>query len=458
MPTDSGRTHKSGPIERVGVRRELAIFYGVAAIALIVVSIGAVIASRTVTKEQALKDAERTTSRLANLAIGPLLKAALGGSLAQGQELRRAVANRMSDGYLLQIDVWDSTGTLVYADDENEVGRQVAVPDEVTAAINTEKISSAFEDHPEILDGKLKLTGQGFVEVYVPLHMDGHPVYAFEAYYDYARVNQSATLLLQQVVPLVLLPLLALQFIQVPIAASLARRVRRHESERSALLHNALAVSETERIRIAADLHDGPIQDLAGIGYALDAVAPSVPEHYSGLMQSIQSTVRQANESLRRLMVDLYPPDLSADRLPETITNLTVPLRDHGIDVCVNVEPLPELDSEAVTTLYRVAREALANVAEHAQADRVEVSLRLDEANGHLPQMINLTITDNGVGLDPERIDRRAEGHLGLRLLADRVENMGGSLSLTAPPHGGTRVSVLLPLALGLTVAGTRQR
>ena len=77
------------------------------------------------------------------------------------------------------------------------------------------------------------------------------------------------------------MPLLVLMLIQVPIAASLARRIRRQDADRSALLERNLSVSEKERVRVAADLHDGPIQELAGVGYALGAVASSVPEHNS---------------------------------------------------------------------------------------------------------------------------------------------------------------------------------
>ena len=217
--------------------------------------------------------------------------------------------------------------------------------------------------------------GPGFVEVYVPLDAPGLPRLAFEAYYDYARVNQAANSLLLQLVPLVLAPLLVLQLIQSPIPASLARRVRRHEAERSVLLERTLSVSDRERVRVAADLHDGPIQDLAGVTYVLDAVSPSVLDVHRPLMRDAQNTVTHAINSLRRLMVDLYPPDLSAEQLPGTISNLAEPLRERGIEVTVKVEPMAGLDNETVTTLYRVAREALANVVAHAHASRVNICL-----------------------------------------------------------------------------------
>jgi two-component system, NarL family, sensor kinase len=289
--------------------------------------------------------------------------------------------------------------------------------------------------------------GPGYVEVYVPFKQPGAPTLAFEAYYDYARVDQLSDSLFWYLIPLVLVPLVVLQLIQVPIAGSLAGRVRRHEEERADLLERSLMASDRERIRIASDLHDGPIQDLAGIGYALDAVEPSVPDRHRTLMRTVQTTVRHAIDSLRRLMVDVYPPDLDAGELPGAIADLAVPLRDNGVEVALDLDPMPDMDNEAVTTLYRVAREALANVAAHAQAGRVQICLRVDEDDtADLSGTVRLTIVDDGVGLDPDRTDRRDEGHLGLRLLKDRVENLGGTWRVAPGPSGGTRVTATLPL------------
>ena len=217
-----------------------------------------------------------------------------------------------------------------------------------------------------------------------------------------------------------------------------------------------LTVSDRERVRVAADLHDGPIQDLAGVTYVLDAVSPSVLETHRPLMLDAQNTVTHAINSLRRLMVDLYPPDLSAEQLPGTISGLAEPLRERGVEVSVSVEPMVGLGNEAVTTLYRVARESLANVVAHAQASRVDIALGEVNADAHDDdRMVRLAIVDNGVGVDFSRLDRRSEGHLGLLLLIDRVENLGGTLTVAAGPEGGTAVTATLPFAAASTTATT---
>lgn len=460
--------------QRVGVRRELTVFYGIALVALIAVSIGALAASRTVARSEALKDAERITSRLANILVGPILDDALRGDPRALQELDRTIDNRMADGYLTEVTIWDADGRVVYANVASEIGQQFEPPVEVTAAIRDGAISSAFEDQPEASDLPFNPPdGAGFVEVYVPFGAPGESRYAFEAYYDYARVDDAADSLLWQLVPLVLIPLLLLQLIQSPIPVSLARRVRGHEEERSTLLERTLAVSDKERARVAADLHDGPIQDLAGVTYALDAVSLTVKAEHRPLMRDVQDTVTHAVRSLRKLMIDLYPPDLSADQLPATISNLAGPLRDRDIDVQIDVGQLPDLDSDTVTTLYRVAREAIVNIVEHAAASHVRISLQVTAAgpskggaltggqvaggivsNGTVSggftgadgPLVQLIVADDGVGLDADRLNRREEGHLGLRLLIDRVKDLGGEFTLSSAPAGGTTVCVALPM------------
>jgi two-component system NarL family sensor kinase len=439
-----GRGRPSTP--RVGVRRELAIFYGAAAVALIVVSIGAVVASKSVAKSQALADAERMTSRLGTLVVGPILGDAMNGVQGSAQDLVHAIQNRMKDGSLRQVTVWDAIGRIVWADDPAVIGRQQNPPPAVGEAINDGMSTSDFDEKPEAIGPGFVDSEDGFVEVYTPLEVDGQTL-AFEAYYDYARVDETANGLLFQLIPLVLVPLLILMLIQMPIAASLARRIRRQDADRSALLERNLSVSEKERVRVAADLHDGPIQELAGVGYALGAVASSVPENKQSLMGDIQNTVLHAIESLRELMVDLYPPDLSVGQLPNTLENLAAPLQGKGVDIDISVTELPALDNDVMTTIYRVAHEALANVAEHADASRVSIRLGMNGTTGPArSKTVHLEVIDDGVGLDPSRLDRRSEGHLGLRLLKTRVEELGGTLTLTGGAQGGTVVGATLPV------------
>jgi two-component system, NarL family, sensor kinase len=440
---------------RLGARRELALLVGFGFLVMLVIGLGAAFATRSVAQDQALEDSERITQRMANLVMEPMLPAYLSKEQAGVSELERTIHNRMSDGNLTEVTVWTGDGLVLFSDKPEEIGRRVVPPpDGVPQAIRG-AITSDFEDGaPEAegaatpTDGKAEVEGPNrFVEVYVPLHVEGQPPLVFEAYYDYERVDQVARRLLQQTLPLVLIPLLILQLVQIPIALSLARRIKRHENERSRLLERALSVSDRERVRFAADLHDGPIQDLAGISYALGAVAPTVVERHAPLMARVQDALQRSIESLRGLMTDLYPPDLRSGNLDQTIITLADQVQEAGTQVELDLGEVPTLSEEGVATLYRVARESLANVQKHAQADHVKVTLGLaDNLRPSEQPRVHLVIADDGVGVDLAKIDRRAEGHLGLRLLADRVESMGGELTITSAPGQGTTVRAELPV------------
>ena len=453
MPRRTIERRRQAPRNRIGVRRELAVFAGVAALTLAVIAAGAVVASRSVARTQALKEAERITTRLADHLVAPLLVGVLAGDADARRQLDSAIQIRKIDGYLTEITVWDRTGQIVYADRAEEIGALEEPPPEVGSAIDDAVTSSDFEEQPEATNRVFGDDSPGFVEVYVPLQLSGEQTFAFEAYFDHSIVNDNANLLLWSILPLVLVPLLLLQIVQAPIASSLAGRVRRHEEDRSALLERTLSESEKERSRVAGDLHDGPIQDLAGAGYALSALTSAVPGAYLELVKSVHVTVTHAIGSLRRLMIDLYPPDLSADQLPETIENLSLALRHRGIDVTLVADAIPDLDDETVTTIYRVARETLANVAEHAQASRVRIRLSTGAVNSGAPPTVSLRVADDGVGIEDPDLDRRAGGHLGLRLLKDRVESLHGTFLLTTGRDQGTTVEAILP-AIGRATVG----
>jgi two-component system NarL family sensor kinase len=426
------------------VRSSLITYLGAAALVLVIVAVGAILVGRQVAQDEALHDAERVAQRTANLVIAPLLGDILNGDASRRPELDRAVAIRLRDGSISELNVWDRTGTIIYSDDAQDIGERVAVPEEVAAAIDEGAVSSNVTTEPET--GPLPGGEQRFVEVYAPLRLPGQAPLAFEIYVSYDRVENTANNLVLRIVPLAVGALLLLQLIQTPITVSLARRVAGHEAERSALLERALSASDRERRQIAADLHDGVVQDLAGAGYALAALQRRLDDPAGKNVDLVGRVVRGAVESLRRLMVDIYPPDLSGAGLPGAIDDLAEPLRRAGVTVHVRAEPLPGADSDVAATLYRVARETLANIAKHAQASTAEVDLSVDHT-GPTPCVV-LRVADDGVGLCEGQLDKRAEGHLGLRLLIDRVADQGGELTVTPGPDGGTVALARVPVTI----------
>jgi signal transduction histidine kinase len=145
-------------------------------------------------------------------------------------------------------------------------------------------------------------------------------------------------------------------------------------------------------------------------------------------------------------MFDIYPPDLSAAGLVAALGDLAGRLRADGVEVGVRTDPLPELRPQVAAVLYRTAKEALANVVRHASARHAELRLSVTGPDGD--RAVLLTVADDGVGVDPARAAGCAAdpGHLGLRLVHDRVHDLGGTVTVEPGADGGTVLTALLPL------------
>ena len=186
--------------------------------ALIVVSIGAVVASRSVARSQALDDAERHDLRLADLVVGPILGDALQGVEGAADTCPRrsttacgtAISARSRSG----TPTAGSSGPTIPRRSAEQVDRRPRSPRRSTAGA----IGSDFEDQPEASEQTFDGSEDGFVEVYIPLEVPGQPD-GLRGVLRLRRVDETANGLLLQLMPLVLIPLLVLMLIQVPIAA-----------------------------------------------------------------------------------------------------------------------------------------------------------------------------------------------------------------------------------------------
>jgi signal transduction histidine kinase len=220
-------------------------------------------------------------------------------------------------------------------------------------------------------------------------------------------------------------------------------QLRAAQTERAALLDRTLRHGEEERIRIASELHDGPVQRLAALGYLLDRASRMGSRGDAGrtveLLDEALVELRREIGGLRRLMSDLRPPVLDESGLYNALRDLVAHLfGDTTVDAQVMGESgVERLPPETETVLYRVAQEALLNVARHAEAHCVRVQL-VPGTNS-----LTLLVKDDGVGFSPAVARaRRLEGHFGLIGMRERIELEGGLWSLESTPGAGTRISV----------------
>ena len=233
-----------------------------------------------------------------------------------------------------------------------------------------------------------------------------------------------------------------LQVRDASLAAALGE-LKRTQAEREKLLERTIRAAEDERVQIAADLHDGPIQHLAALGYSLESATILLAQDPKGgerMVRRVQEALSDEIGGLRRLMVTLRPPALDQAGLHVALQDFTEALAgQEGLAATIEVEDVDDLSQEAETVLYRVAQEALRNVVRHAQAGLVTVILRPEG------DAAEVTVSDDGIGFSPDGTEMVRRGHFGIAGMRQRVEMLGGMLDIDAAVGRGTTVRARVP-------------
>ena len=218
------------------------------------------------------------------------------------------------------------------------------------------------------------------------------------------------------------------------------------ESQRTQLAQlstRVLAAHEEERRRVARELHDDTGQALTSLLLRLKALErmSDASEFKKGLAE-LRESASETLEGIRRLARDLRPPVLDDLGLGPALASLANEFsRSFRLQIEQKIPDVGRgLSKEGEVTLYRVAQEALTNVAKHAKAQRVKVTL---ECERHVAR---LQIEDDGVGFEPEAALADAGSGLGLLTMKDRVALAGGTLRIRSRPGEGTTVTAELPL------------
>jgi signal transduction histidine kinase len=214
------------------------------------------------------------------------------------------------------------------------------------------------------------------------------------------------------------------------------------QAERKRAMQTVLRATEQERIRLAADLHDGPVQELTALRYGLtrarNRIQRGQPEQAEGLLAELEDELAAGITGLRRLMAELRPAVLDEQGLEVALHNQVRAFEaTSGVACAISTGLESRLASDLETVLYRVTQETLNNVGKHAGASRVTVSLAAENGS------VRLRINDDGVGFDPVAASRLlSQGHFGLAGMRERVEMVGGHLTIDSAPGNGTTVDV----------------
>ncbi|MEZ5079953.1 MAG: sensor histidine kinase [Thermoleophilia bacterium] len=434
------------PLPVVSVRRLMLRFFLTGLAGLVILAAATAFASRRVGTDRAASEAQRiayiTASGIVQHEVTPAL---MRGDPAALQRVDEVIRRDVLRGSLVRTKIWAADGRIVYSDEARLIGERFTLDDDA------KRVMAGGEAHAEISDlskpeNRFERPGDRLLEVYAPLSSPSGTPLLFEVYFSYGDVTAAGRSLWLAFAPVVLGALLLLQLLQLPSAWSMARRLRRGQDERELLLQHAIQSSDAERRRIAGDLHDGSVQDLVGVSFALSAAlrrsgAPGGPPIDPKVVETAAEHVRGVITALRSLLVEIYPPNLEEEGLGSALADMVAGLSSRGITPHVDVTvPAGELRPHTTGLIYRTAQELVRNTLRHSGASGISIHVAT------VGDRVRLTVEDDGRGFDPRTIHRaQAEGHVGLRGLGDLVAEAGGTLEVESAPGKGTMVTVEVP-------------
>jgi two-component system NarL family sensor kinase len=428
----------SGSVQRAVLQFALSALGAVVLLGIV----GVELLQRTGTDE-AIRDAKEQTALAGRGIVGPNVTAhVLSGDPAAIARLDRIVRTRVLNDRLIRLKLWTPDGRVVYSDEPRLIGARYELDPDDLDSFRSGSVDAEVSD----LDAPENRFERGrgkLLEVYMPVQTTAGQPLLFEAYLTFSSVSASGRDLWRAFLPALLVALLLLYLVQLPLAWRLARRIRVAQEERERLLRSAIASSDLERRRIARDLHDGAVQNLAGVSYSLTAAARQLDGDGTAVVkESVRAAAdetRRTIRELRSLLVDIYPPDLHREGLGPALADLVDRVAERGIEVRLDVPADLDLPPEVEALFFRSAQEALRNVLAHAQAGRVDVRVRARGGRAVID------VEDDGRGFDVA--GHAEQGHLGLRLLGDLARDAGGRLEVHSEPGRGTCVRVEAPLS-----------
>jgi signal transduction histidine kinase len=219
--------------------------------------------------------------------------------------------------------------------------------------------------------------------------------------------------------------------------------IRTQDRRRADLTARLLTVQEEERKRIARDIHDGPMQDMTVLLLGLTELRSQAvgrnPQAAQETALRLRQEGRRIMDSLRALTNDLRPAVLDHYGLPGALDYLA--RRETTFAVAVDCRVVVRLDPSVETVIFRLVQEALANIRQHAHARRADIRL-LAQGDGW-----GLDVCDDGRGFDlaAARKQALARGHMGLASMAERLDLVGGTLTIQSAPGHGTQIHVQIP-------------
>lgn len=422
-------------------RGDLAWYYAWALVVIVVSAVAGWQLAAWTSHREARDDAGHQAERMARAIAAPNVYARPDAEEQDKgmRRLDRLVRERIAEGLVLRVKVWDADGTVIYSDEPRLVGRQFDLGPKALALLgeggSLAELTQLDADE-NILDRRLGRGIDSVVEVYAGFtSADGVPL-LFEAYVPVEDLlhheRETAVLLVPAmtagpVVAGVLIFLLGLR---------MTRRVRAADQESIRAMHRVFSVASTERRRICRELHDSVLPELASARLLLEATErhEADPERRTVLATAVATLARQM-DFLRQAIAGETVASPSRVGLETSLEAAADQARAGGLRVEVHATSHP-LDDAAGRLAVAVAHEGLRNVRRHAEAKHARVSVDVTQG------VLTVDVTDDGRG--PSSTELHADHGLGL--IADTVSDLGGASGLERLPGGGARAWVRVPL------------
>ena len=401
----------------------------------VAIGVGSFVASQRAGAGEAMNDVRTHTELIARTVLESNLSPELiAGDPAAIDRFDAVVRREVLDGSTLRVKLWDADGRIVYSDELRLIGESYDLEGDKEESLRSGEVVSEIStlEGPE---NRFETELNELLEVYLPIDgPDGEPL-LYESYYSMTAVQDATSRIRRQFAPVVVAPLLITQSMNFLLAWQLNRRLRRARDDREQLLRRAIESSDLERRRIARDLHDGVVQDLAGTLFTIAAAAETASHVSPQLAADLRSAsvgARRSLQSLRSLLVDIYPANLRSQGLEAALVDLLAPASTLGIRTDLTIAGAVDRSVETSALVYRVVQEAVRNVIRHAAAETMHVGVTAGDRS------MVAVVTDDGKGFDPSKAG--PEGHLGLRLLTDLADDTGANLDISSQPGRGTSV------------------
>lgn len=218
------------------------------------------------------------------------------------------------------------------------------------------------------------------------------------------------------------------------------------EAELTEVQRRLMESTEAERLNLAQELHDGPIQDLYGVSFQLQQLDSDLQGHPNQeTVNEIRSSIQSVISILRYTCGELRPPTLAPFGLEKAIRSHAEHFQESHPELTVQLDLMRDgqlLSEQTRLALYRNYQQLVSNVVRHAEATQLMIRLKVDD------QYVTLDVEDNGCGFHlPDRwIELARSGHLGLVGASERAEALGGHIEVKSKPGGGTLIRTIVPI------------